>query len=196
MSEDKRNIKWDTKVAELPEDISFDGIKGRLEKPQKYENEMLFEYDCRKLSDYAVYNPKRVSEVLDVYDGVLKGDVSEKVKDGITYSLGEMVSFRPELRGDVVEFGKKHHPLFENNLKNYNHLFSEEISGMNNEIKDSLKKEKVLDSLARVKGKINKDDVHTPIETKEDVKRDKGEVKKDISKVVMEKLIDERLNKP
>lgn len=192
MSEDKRNIKWDTKVAELPEDISFDGIKGRLEKPQKYENEMLFEYDCRKLSDYAVYNPKRVSEVLDVYDGVLKNDVSEKIKDGITYSLGEMVGLRPELRGDVVEFGKKHHPLFENNLKNYNHLFSEEIRGMNDEIKDSLKKEKVLDSLERVKNRIKKDDVHTPIETKEDVKRDERKTKKDISEFMRAKIEKER----
>ena len=192
MSEDKRNIKWETSVMELPKDISFDGIKGRLEKPQKYENEMLFEYDCRKISEYAVYNPKRVSEVLDVYDGVLKNDVSEKIKDGITYSLGEMVGFRPELRGDVVEFGKKHHPLFENNLKNYNHLFSEEISGMNNEIKDSLKKEKVLDSLERVKNRIKKDDVHTPIETKEDVKRDERKTKKDVSEFMRAKIEKER----
>lgn len=63
MSEDKRNIKWEISVMELPKDISFDGIKGRLEKTQKYENEMLFEYDCRKISEYAVYNPKIVLEV-------------------------------------------------------------------------------------------------------------------------------------
>ncbi len=28
MSEDKRNIKWETFVIELPKDISFDGIRG------------------------------------------------------------------------------------------------------------------------------------------------------------------------
>lgn len=183
MSEKKGNIKWKTSVMELPDDVSFDGCLNRLNSPNEYNgNDRLFAYDCWKISDYAVIDNRLADDVLNVYDVLLEKGVPNEVESNISQSLGKMVSYCPELRDNVVELGVKHHPLFEKDLTNYSHLYSEQIESMQSDISERLadKNKNILDNLKDKMGinKTNKENsgaennVSTP---KVDIKRDNFE---------------------
>ena len=144
-------IKWSTDVLELPDDVSFEGCRSRLNRPQKYEDERLFAYDCRKLAEYALLDVRYTSDVLEMFDALLDKKVPEKVQSSISYSLGEMVYCNPQIKGDVIDFGEKYHPLFEKDLINSNHLYTEVISDMN-EVIHHRKEEKLREKFGKLKG--------------------------------------------
>lgn len=158
MSEDKRNIKWETSVMELPDDVSFEGCRDRLNRPDEYKSDKLFAYDCWKIGSHATVDPRLAGDVLEMYDILLGKGVSEEVKSSICTSLGKIVQFNPELRDRVVEFGVKHHPLFEKNLENYNHLYTDEIESMQDDVKKRLqnKNKDILGNMKEKVGKANK----------------------------------------
>ncbi len=143
-------IKWSTNIFELPDDISFEGVKSRLNKPQKYDDERLFAYDCRKIAEYALLDVRYTNDVLEMFDTLLDKKVPEKVQSSISYSLGEMVYCNPQIKDDVIDFGEKHHPLFEKDLINSNHLYTEVISDMNDVIHNR-NEEKVKEKLNKLK---------------------------------------------
>ncbi|MBQ8751062.1 MAG: hypothetical protein IJZ30_05455 [Alphaproteobacteria bacterium] len=155
MSEDKRNIKWETSVMELPDDVSFEGCRDRLNRPDEYKSDKLFAYDCWKISEHAVNSNSFAGDVLEIYDILLERGVPERVENDICQGLGKMVKCNPELRDSVVELGVKHHPLFEKNLENYNHLYTDEIESMQGDIHKRLE-EKNKDILGNVKEKLGK----------------------------------------
>ena len=95
-------IKWSTNIFELPDDISFEGVKSRLNKPQKYDDERLFAYDCRKIAEYALLDVRYTNDVLEMFDTLLDKKVPEKVQSSISYSLGEMVYCNPQIKDDVI----------------------------------------------------------------------------------------------
>ncbi len=150
MSEEKRNVKWTTSIMELPEDTSFEGCRHRLNNPNNYESDKLFAYDCWQIATHALNNNKYVDDVMEMYDILLENGVPENVEADICCSLGEMAHYIPELKPSIVEIGVKHSPLFEKNIENQDHLYTEEIKDMqctvsevlsqkNNEIMDGLK---------------------------------------------------------
>lgn len=153
MSEDKRNIKWETSVMELPDDVSFEGCRDRLNRPDEYESDKLFAYDCWNIGSHATVDPRLAGDVLEIYDILLERGVPERVENDICQGLGMMVKYNPELRDSVVELGVKHHPLFEKNLENYNHLYTDEIESMQGDI-DKRLEEKNKDILGNLKDKI------------------------------------------
>ena len=155
MSEEKKNIKWETDIMELPDDVSFEGCRGRLIRSDEYKSDKLLAYDCWKIASYAAADPRLAGDVLEMYNILLEKGVSEEVKSSICTSLGEIVHFNPELRDRVVEFGVKHHPLFEKNLENYNHLYTDEIESMQGDVKQRLQN-KNKDILGNVKEKVGK----------------------------------------
>ncbi len=155
MSEDKRNIEWETSIMEVPDDVSFEGCRDRLNRPNEYKNDKLFAYDCWKISEHAVNSNRFAGDVLEIYDILLERGVPERVENDICQGLGKMVKYNPELRDSVVELGVKHHPLFEKNLMVCNHIYSEEIESMQGDVQKRLQN-KNKDILGNVKEKVGK----------------------------------------
>lgn len=173
MSEEKRYIEWETSTMELPDDTSFEGCRDRLNWPSKYmDNDKLFAYDCWKISDHAVVDKRLVSDVLEMYDILLEKGVPNEVESNICQSLGKMVSYYPEIRDDVVELGVKHHPLFEKDLMNYNHLYTEQIESMQGDVKERLD-DKNKDILGNLKDKMNFNNADEGVESTENKSKTK-----------------------
>jgi len=169
MSEEKRKINWDTSVMELPEDVSFEGCRDRLNRPDKYETDKLFAYDCYKISEHAVIDERLAEDVLEMYDILLEKGVSKEVESNICQGLGMMVQYNPKLRDSVVELGVKHHPLFEKDLMNYNHLYTEEIESMQGDVMERLKS-KNKDILGNLKDKVSANKSDNSLNCSENVK--------------------------
>ena len=72
MSENKRNIEWETSIMEVPDDVSFEGCRDRLNRPNEYKSDKLFAYDCWKISEHAVNSNRFAGDVLEMYDILLE----------------------------------------------------------------------------------------------------------------------------
>jgi hypothetical protein len=149
---DKNNITWTTTIVSLPEDKSFDAVCNRLEK-NNYETETEFYWDCSNLTEHVVNDARKFDYTKDMFDKLLSDEnTPSKVKDMIIYGFGEISSYRPELKDEIVAVFSNHPGTLDNYFEHNNCLYHEELVDINDKSKEIIqKRESNQDYLAFVK---------------------------------------------
>ncbi len=150
----KAPIKWQTQVESLPEDKSYDAVCRRLENGE-YNSDTAFLWDCSNLTEHVINDTRKFDYTKNLFDKLLSNkNTTDKTKDTIIYGLGEISSYCPELKDEIVELFAKHPNEIDNYFERCNCLYHDELVEINNASKELIKKrESNQEYLASVKEK-------------------------------------------
>lgn len=156
---DENKITWTTSIVELPDDKSFDAVCNRLES-NKYDSDTIFLWDCSNLAEHVINDTRKFDYTKNLFDKLLSDEnTTDKTKDTIIYGLGEISSYRPELKDQIVELFAKHPNEIDNYFERWNCLYHDELADINNASKGLIqKRESNNEYLASVKERVGMTD--------------------------------------
>ena len=164
---DKNKITWTTSIVELPDDKSFDSVCNRLES-KNHDNDTIFMWDCSNLTEHVIYDTRKFDYTKNMFDKILSDEnTTDKTKNTIIYGLGEISSYRPELKDEIVELFTKHPNALDNYFERCNCLYHDELVEINNASKEILQKREsnneLLSSVKEKAGITSKDKEQTKV---------------------------------
>lgn len=124
----------------------FNATLDKLKK-QDFEDVLSFKRACNFVEEKALHDNRLSKDVLLIYDGLLKKDLPEDVKNAICYNLGEMLHFQPELKADIKNMVMKHKTKIDDYVTNNTNPFSDGLGALSEDVsKDMQAKDLLIES--------------------------------------------------